>query len=202
MSGRDKNRNHSSGGRFQKGVSGNPKGRPKKATGRAEKEHPFIQLAESSHLTTVNGSESQTKTNELLQFKIYNEALKGDLKAIRRVLGWVKKRVEYFEKQKWKNKSAPLELSIEVTDPRNADAALETLGIIFPRRDGLYGDDETLVGQESDYTEYVMAPWVVQSALSRNRGKELISQQDLDWALAYTDNASSIKVPRRYRNAR
>ena len=72
--------------RFQKGQSGNPGGRPRK-------ERDFAKLVEQELDEIVTGSENGVPTRitkrQFIAKRLVNDAAKGDMKAIDRVIGLV-----------------------------------------------------------------------------------------------------------------
>lgn len=177
--------------RFQKGVSGNPKGRPKKNKPMPEEEvTPLSKLASKDFGGTVFGVELQLHADELQQVKILEAAFRGQLKAIRQVLRWIEKRAQKRH-QKQKNVApACVTALFETPDPRDADGALRLLDIICERQEG-----DELVKEEP---QYQMQAWAVEAALRRRRGAKRIDQEALDWILACTRDAKSVKSPRGY----
>ena len=76
-------------GRFQKGQSGNPAGRPK-----ARRPHvsAFDIIFDRTLTVTQNGVERVLTVDEALQLKTYQAALKGSKMAVRAVLKMIEKR--------------------------------------------------------------------------------------------------------------
>src|SRR5512139_2959522 len=111
-------------GWFPKGRSANPGGR--KAGSGAAKASAFEVLVDTT--VTVTGPDGITReitTKEALQWRIYQDALAGNPRAIRQVLKWIKKR------EAWLAKHRPVRLVnaiYESPDPDNVDAALLLLG--------------------------------------------------------------------------
>src|SRR5918993_1279412 len=76
-------------GRFQKGQSGNPAGRPKK---RRPHVSAFDIVFDKRLSVIQNGEERELTVDEALQFKTYLAALKGSKMAVRAVLNMIEKR--------------------------------------------------------------------------------------------------------------
>src|SRR3954470_22255206 len=76
-------------GRFQKGQSGNPAGRP-----RARRPHvsAFDIIFDRTLTATQNGVERELTVDEALQLQTYQAALKGSKMAVRVVLKMIEKR--------------------------------------------------------------------------------------------------------------
>lgn len=77
-------------GRFSKGESGNPGGRPKKPA--APRSSPLNVLIDRELTITRNGQPRSITTEEALQQKTYQEALNGKRMAEREVLKWIAQR--------------------------------------------------------------------------------------------------------------
>lgn len=69
-------------GRFQPGRSGNPKGRPPGARGRAK---IVATIAGETHAVTENGVRQRRSTLELVLLSLRNRAVTGNVKAFRAV---------------------------------------------------------------------------------------------------------------------
>src|SRR3954465_6086543 len=76
-------------GRFEKGQSGNPAGRPK-----ARRPHisAFDIIFDKTLTVTQNGVERELTIDEALQLQTYQAALKGSKMAVRAVLKMIEKR--------------------------------------------------------------------------------------------------------------
>jgi hypothetical protein len=72
--------------RFQKGRSGNPNGRPKGSQDFASILH---KASRETILVTVNGRERRISKFEAAMLQLMTKAAKGDLGAIRQMLGWL-----------------------------------------------------------------------------------------------------------------
>jgi len=76
-------------GRFVKGQSGNPAGRPKK---RRPHVSAFDIIFDKTLTVSQNGIERELTVDEALQLKTYQAALKGSKMAVRAVLKMIEKR--------------------------------------------------------------------------------------------------------------
>jgi Family of unknown function (DUF5681) len=180
-------RNPSTNGRFPKGHSGNPKGRPRKET---KKEVSVFDILLDRTLTVMqDGVPREITVEEALHHRIYQEAIGGSRLAQRRVLGMIAKR-EKARTAKLGRKFAPnLTVRIE-TDPENADAALEILGIAI--RDGSWE------GQDGKPGRLRLESWAVQAALVRRRGGHRLGQDEVKEIVRCTRDATRLRWPRGY----
>lgn len=174
-------------GRFPKGRSGNPKGRPRRET---KKETSVFDILLDRTLTVMQGGVPREFTiEEALQHRIYQDAIGGSRLAQRQILGMIAKR-EKVRTAKGGRKFGPnLDVRIE-TDPENANAALEILGIATR--------DNDLEGQNGTPGRLRLDPWVVQAALARRRGGRRLRQNEVEEIERCTRDAKSVRWPRGY----
>ena len=196
------NSNASQNSQFKKGHSGNPKGRPKGSTKSHNAETPLAALSTQTFQGFKNGKPRELTTKEVLQTNIYRKAIKGNLKAIRKVLHWIKERAAFFEASSKRTKAKVPKVKLESKGPRDVDEALLILDIIGTENPAQAAEfDEPVNAFESEnYCQHWLQPWVVQAALSRHRGSKLMSGEALHWALAYTREGETVKLPRSYKN--
>jgi hypothetical protein len=170
-------------GRFQKGQSGNPAGRPK-----ARRPHvsAFDVIFDKTLTVTQNGVERELTVTEALQLQTYHAALNGSKMAVRAVLKMIEKREAALAR------AAPPAQRFHVTqrreiDPRNADEAMLLLGITLP--------DPRMPERCKYGLPMKMATWATQAGISRpGRGK--LSQQDVDNIKREAVDADKLKWPR------
>src|SRR5215475_6663672 len=115
-------------GRFLKGHSGNPKGRPRKQITPPDAPRSAFEIVLEKRVTvTQGGVDRELSVEEALQLRIYQDALAGKRRALRTVLKMIAKR----EKAIAANGQGimPFIPSKKEMDPRNADAAMRLLGI-------------------------------------------------------------------------
>lgn len=148
-------------GRFRKGVSGNPKGRPKRS-----KRVPsaFDIVLDKSLSVTIGGRRRELTVEEGLQQKTYQAALAGKRMAVREVLKMINKREGAQVKRR--NKHISIDVETEALDPTNADEALVLLGIATREI-----TDKPLHSVPHD--RILLEPWAVKAALARRRGPRL-----------------------------
>ena len=119
-------------GQFPKGRSGNPSGRPK--TTRAPQTSTFdIVLERTLMVPLPSGGTREITSEEALQQQTFQKALKGDRKAQREVLKWVRKRED------WLAKNAPAHWPKIIRGSERLWKGTETTLIRHPRRCTLRG---------------------------------------------------------------
>lgn len=169
------------GSRFRKGVSGNPKGRPRKRP--EPPKSAFAIVLERTLEVRQGGTARELTIEEALQQRTYEDALAGNRAARREVLKMIAKR------EKWLAARAPgdagLELRMEWADPTNANEAVMLLGIAErdARWRGASDADERLL----------LCPWAVEKALSRGRRK--LSAQEVSEIKRCTRDADTLRWP-------
>src|SRR5215217_9646158 len=153
-------------GRFRKGESGNPKGRPKSGPSRSSS--AFGIVIDRTLTVTQNGAPREVTVEEALQHRTYQDAIAGNRAARREVLKMIAKR------EKWLAAKAPKQhlgakLLFESKDPDNANEALILLGIAEP--------DTRDYGPNDKYERLLLPRWAVQAALSRPGRRRLSSRE-------------------------
>jgi hypothetical protein len=140
-------------GRFVKGQSGNPAGRPK-----ARRPHvSAFDIIFDKRLTVVEGGvERELTIDEVLELQTYQSALKGNRAAIRVVLKMIEKREMAIRDKHPRAAAAPIKLRHEFST-NSADEAMRLLRIasVDERQQGYYKDRLKLEN------------WAAQAALSR-----------------------------------
>lgn len=170
-------------GRFEKGRSGNPAGRPK-----ARRPHisAFHIIFDKTLTVTQNGVERELTVDEALQLQTYQAALKGSKMAVRAVLKMIAKREAALAKLappprhaiKWRSE----------LDPRNADQAMLLLGITVP--DPSWSDGECKYG-----VRMKLATWAAQAGISR-AGRRKLTRRDVDNIKREALEPEKLKWPR------
>lgn len=147
-------------GRFTKGQSGNPKGRPRKI--RADPAaSAFDVIIEKTLTITRDGKMREVTLEEALQHKTYQEAIGGSRMARRQILRMIAKREQAIADRQPVQRS-PFTVKMETSDPDNADDALLLLGIAT--EDPREGYKDRLL---------LLQPWAVQAAVSRRSSLSL-----------------------------
>ena len=175
----------SAGGRFAKGKSGNPGGRPRKAA--PPQASVFDVIVERTLTITRNGQAREITMEEALRHRTYQDAIAGKRLAQREVMKWIGKR------EAWLAKQAPQSARRSVTikpssDPDNADAALLLLGIATP--------DARWAAENPGTIRLKLEPWAVQAALARRRGSTSPSERDVAEILRCTRDPDSLRWPK------
>ncbi len=174
-------------GRFQKGKSGNPKGRPKaKAithTGSA------LDIIVNRTLTiTKDGKPQEVSVEEALQHLTYRKAIDGDKPSRRVIFKMIEKREVYLREKEWATAWKSPALHLEPTDPDNANEAMLILGIASV--------DETALGMNGHKPPLHLEPWAVQAALARRKGGVKLAEKEIREIQRCTRDSDSIKWPR------
>jgi hypothetical protein len=174
------------GGRFEKGRSGNPAGRPKKA--RAAEASAFEVIIDKTLTVVQSGVPREMTAEEALQHRTYQEAIAGSRMAQRTILKMITKR----EKERAAKFDVP---KVQVTfrsyeeDPSNADEALQILGIAKRK--------ELQDGRQEDRDYLLLEPWAVQAALSRRRGGHRLEKKEIDEVTRCTRDPDKLRWPRK-----
>jgi hypothetical protein len=172
-------------GRFKKGQSGNPKGRPKtkkEPTGSA-----FDIVIDKTLTVTKDGEPREVTVEEALRHQTYQKAIEGNRTAQRQILKMIQKREEYFAKQESRTTPA-VDVRFEPGDPDNANQAMLILGIATR--------DQKRDSEGSKYEHLLLEPWAVQAALSRRRGGSRLTDKDIVEIKRCTRDADTLRWPR------
>jgi len=170
-------------GRFQKGQSGNPAGRPKK---RRPHVSAFDIIFDKTLTVMQNGAERELTVDEALQLQTYQAALKGSKMAIRAILKMIEKREVALAKKAPPPAAQPMKFASE-KDPRNADSAMLLLGITVP--------DPNWEGPCEYGTRMKLATWAAQAGISRP-GRRQLSDKEREDIKRDTINPEELKWPR------
>jgi hypothetical protein len=171
--------------RFQKGQSGNPKGRPRK-TQPSGSASAFDVIVDKMLTITRNGVPREVGIEEALQHRTYRDAIGGNRSARREVLKMIAKREQALAKL-----APPPAYTItraQEEDPDNANAALLILGIACR--------DPTDYGPRDTFERLLLEPWAVQAALSRRRGGSKLDKKDIEDIRRCTRDRGSLRWPR------
>jgi hypothetical protein len=153
-------------GRFEKGKSGNPHGRP---TVRRPNVSAFDIIFDKTLTAMQNGIERELTIDEALELQTYQAALKGNRMAVRAVLKMIEKREVALRKAAPKHVAKPKPYTLEY-DSNSADEAMELLNIIC--RNPAYG-----IGDGP--RKHKVETWAAQAAISRpGRAKLKLSERE------------------------
>lgn len=155
-------------GRWQKGQSGNPLGRPRK---RRPHISAFDIIFDKSFVVAQNGVERELTVEEVLELKTYQAALKGSKMAVRSVLKMIEKREVALVRLAPAPSGTAMAFRHE-HDPRNADEAMLLLGITVP--------DPGWSGPCEYGTRMKLATWAAQAGLGRPGRRRLDKRQAED----------------------
>ena len=171
--------------RFRKGVSGNPRGRPRKERP-ADSTSAFGVVVDKKLTIDQNGKSREVTIEEALWHKTYQNAIAGNRSAQREVLKMIKKRDAHLVARKAK-KPAPRNDVKFVCPPADADEALLVLGIAtrHPAHEDLGADREQLL----------LEPWSVQAALGRRRGGSKLTEREIEEIQRCTREAATLRWP-------
>ncbi len=162
--------------KFQKGISGNPKGRPKKQRDMGT----VYDVILDQHVTgTIEGRSEELTTEEAIEQRLLKDAFAGKAMAMRKVLKMI---------EKWqaalsipKTRKRPVLPDIERFSSASANEALSILGIASPH---------TEMGE----VRWNISNWAVQAALSRPGRRKLSAAQRRDIEL-FTSDAELLRWP-------
>jgi hypothetical protein len=173
-------------GRFRKGRSGNPGGRP--TASRARQGSAFDIVLGKTLTLTEGGRTREIALDEALQRQTYQDALAGKGMAQRQIVKWIVKREAWLEKHARKPSRRKILPYLSSPDPDNADAALLLLGIAArnPARAEI----------RADRAQLLLEPWAAQAALRRRRGGNRLTDQERDEIRRCTRDPESLRWPR------
>jgi Family of unknown function (DUF5681) len=176
-------------GRFQKGHSGNPKGRPRKQHAPPDAPRSAFEIVLEKRVTvTQAGIEQELSVEEALQLRTFRDALAGKRAAQREVLKMIAKREKAMAGRGLQTQRTMPSVTREISpDPRNADAAMCLLGIAAPNKSR----------EEHDPGAILLEPWAVQAALRRRRGGKALTMEDVSDIKRCTRAPETLRWPRR-----
>ena len=168
------------GGRFEKGQSGNPDGRPK---ARRPNISAFDIIFDKTLTVTQGGTERELTVDEALQIQTYQAALKGSRMAIRAVLKMIEKREKAIAKR-----SPPQPNAVRLQHEYDSDNANEAMLILdIARYDG-----------PGDGRRMRVSTWAAQAGLSRP-GRPPLTDKDVSDVKLFTFESDKLKWPKRRR---
>jgi hypothetical protein len=174
-------------GQFQKGQSGNPKGRPRKQIAPPDRTRSAFEIVLEKRMTvTQGGVDQELSVEEALQLRTYQNALAGNRLAQREVLKMIAKREKAIADSGHRTEPS-VTLKMEPTEPRDADAAMCLLGIAAPDKSR----------EEHNPDALLLEPWAVQAALSRRRGGTALTELDVPEIERCTRAPETLRWPRR-----
>jgi len=172
-------------GQFQKGQSGNPKGRPRKQIAPPEAARSAFEIVIDKRVTVSQGGvDRELSVEEALQLRTYQEALAGNRAAQRVILKMIIKREKAIADRG--QTTMPSRTFKMETEPRNADAAMCLLGIGAP--------DPSR--EEHNPGALLLEPWAAEAALRRRRGSKALTPRDVDDIERSTRAPQTLRWPR------
>jgi Family of unknown function (DUF5681) len=176
-------------GQFQKGHSGNPKGRPRKQSALPDAIRSAFEIVLEKRVTvTQAGTDQELSVEEALQLRTYQDALAGNRAARREVLKMIAKREKAMADRGLRTQRTLPSVTRKISpDPRNADAAMCLLGIAAPNKSR----------EEHDPDAILLEPWAVQAALRRRRGGKALTMEDVSDIQRCTRAPETLRWPRR-----
>ena len=170
-------------GRFVKGQSGNPNGRPRK---RRPNVSAFDIVFDKRLTVTENGQERELTIDEALQLKTYEAALKGSKMAVRQVLKMIERREEALQARAPKSQYQPPAVRVSY-DSNSANEAMLLLDLLCLNPDRVMGEGPRPL---------LVQTWAAQAALSRpgRRAADESSRRDLH---LFVHNYDKVRHPRR-----
>jgi Family of unknown function (DUF5681) len=176
-------------GQFQKGHSGNPKGRPRKQRALPDATRSAFEIVLEKRVTvTQAGIDQELSVEEALQLRTYRDALAGNRAARREVLKMIAKREKAMADTGLQTQRTMPSVPVKTSpDPRNADAAMCLLGIVAPDKSR----------EEHNPGAILLEPWAVQAALRRRRGSKALTMKDVDEIKRCTRAPETLRWPRR-----
>lgn len=172
-------------GRFVKGHSGNPAGRPRK---RRPNVSAFDIIFDKMLTVNQGGVEREFTVDEVLELQAYQAAVKGNKMAQREVLKMIERREVALAKLAPTVAAKPMSWRYE-GDPRNADTAMLVLGITVRDPDWQH---------ECEYgVRMKLATWAAQAGLSRP-GRRKLASRDVDEIKRSTLEPNKLKWPKSF----
>ena len=174
-------------GQFQKGQSGNPKGRPRKQIALPDATRSAFEIVFEKRVTVRQGGiDQELSVEQALELRTYQDALAGNRAARREVLKMIAKRERAIE-DRGQRIMPSVTSKMEPTEPRNADAAMCLLGVAAPDKSR----------KEHNPGALLLEPWAVQAALGRRRGSTALMTKDVDDIKRCTRAPETLRWPRR-----
>jgi Family of unknown function (DUF5681) len=169
-------------GRFVKGRSGNPSGRPQ---ARRPDVSAYDIIFDKVLTATQNGVERELSIDEALELQTYQAALKGNRMAVRSVLKMIEKREAALRQASPPPMAKPALVSIEYRSV-SANEAMTLLDIIAPNPANDVGD-----GPRKE----LVRSWAAQAAISRP-GRTKLNARDANDLHLFVEDADKLRWPK------
>jgi hypothetical protein len=178
-------------GRFVKGKSGNPTGRPRKTKPPAEARASAFDIVTSLTLPMVqDGVMREVTLQEALTLKTYQDALKGSHLARKKIIKMIQDRDALRATQQKSSTFLARKIDYRTmsVDPDTADAAMLILDIAR--------HNPARAEFTSDRAQLLLEPWAVQAALGRRRSTVALAPRDISEITRCTRESASLNWPR------
>jgi hypothetical protein len=179
-----------SGGRFVKGKSGNPNGRPRYSKPQAEAKTLATDIIAQLTLPLMQGGVVRTVSlKEGLLHRTYEDALKGKAAARKKIIKMIAERDAIRVKM---SKTTPEIVRplfmFSPGDPSNADEAMLLLDIAR--------HDPDRADYAEERAQLLLEPWAAQAALTRRKDQDLPEPKDVSEIKRCTRDANVLVWPR------
>ena len=183
-------------GRFARGKSGNPKGRPRKVAPPVETRSSAFDIITRLTLPMVqDGVMREVTLQEALTLKTYQDAVKGSQLARKKIIKLIEERdtIRATKQRSSGFQARKIPMQAMSVDPSNADAAMLILGI------ARHNPARAELAQAQGRAQLLLEPWAVQAALSRGRSTVPLHPRVLSEIERCTRASSTLKWPSRSR---
>jgi len=157
-------------GSFQKGRSGNARGRRPGSGKRVSNGTASQILLDKTVTVTLGGKTREISAEEAIQQRTFKDALAGKAMPMREVIKWIIKRDAWFKKNAPVQKPQPGITRYFSGDPDNADEAFVLLGIAAP--------NPARADVVSGRAQLLLEPWAAQLGLTHKRRGARLSESD------------------------
>lgn len=169
-------------GRFVKGQSGNPNGRPRK---RRPNVSAFDIVVDKRLTVTQNGEERELTVDEALQLQTYQAALGGSRLAVRAVLKMIEKREQALKRLAPVVEREPPRVTVSY-DSDSANDAMLLLGILCENRKMPPPDSPRPL---------VVSNWAARASFSR-AGRRKLDGRQTDTLHLFIEDYETLRRPR------
>ena len=183
-------------GRFAKNHSGNPGGRRRKKPSKPASSLDVI-FERIVRITAPDGTVRELTAEEAIDQATLKDALSGKAGAIKTAVRmlikrdkWIRSEADKKAQRAKKYEGSNFSDIKKYSDPQNADAAMQILGIAT--RDSEYEESVN----RSGYVHLRLEHWAVEMALSRRRSSEPLLAQDINNINVCTHDPDNLTWPK------